>query len=203
MARRVLAVSAAFLTAAVIAWQVTGFGLGHWLQVHLGIVNESGPYYGCVSWVGIDSAGDKAQVRLSRGAACRSQPAGEGADARSAGASTPGIWPASWAFRISYAREKGARRRQEPGVRVRGTSAALGAHPQHRSRQPRELPGNVPELPFLLRSGEKSAGRNARAGRPYCCRKAGLEQANARGTQRDSFARVGDQTAQGYRICTI
>lgn len=50
----VLAAVIAVLTAAVVAWQVTGFGLGWWLEVHLGIVNESGPYYGFSSGSGSD-----------------------------------------------------------------------------------------------------------------------------------------------------
>lgn len=41
-------------TGAVIAWRVTGFGLGHWAQVHTGIVNEAGPYYAFFSGVGSD-----------------------------------------------------------------------------------------------------------------------------------------------------
>jgi hypothetical protein len=44
----------AALIVAIIVWQVTGFGLGHWLQVHLGITNEPGPYYGFFSGSGSD-----------------------------------------------------------------------------------------------------------------------------------------------------
>jgi hypothetical protein len=46
----------AVLAGLLIAWQVTGFGLGHWLQVHLGIANEPGPYYGFWSGFGSDIA---------------------------------------------------------------------------------------------------------------------------------------------------
>jgi hypothetical protein len=42
------------LAGAIIAWQVTGFGLGHWAQIHLGIANEPGPYYGFFSGSGSD-----------------------------------------------------------------------------------------------------------------------------------------------------
>jgi hypothetical protein len=42
------------LVSGIIAWQVTGFGLGHWLQIHLGITNEPGPYYGFFSGAGSD-----------------------------------------------------------------------------------------------------------------------------------------------------
>lgn len=42
------------LAAGLITWQVTGFGLGHWLQIHLGIANEPGPYYGFFSGSGSD-----------------------------------------------------------------------------------------------------------------------------------------------------
>jgi hypothetical protein len=52
--RAVCAAFALALTAAIVAWQETGFGLGHWLQVHLGIVNEPGPYYGFFSGSGSD-----------------------------------------------------------------------------------------------------------------------------------------------------
>lgn len=38
----------------LILWQLSGFGLGHWLQVHTGTVNESGPYYGFWSGFGSD-----------------------------------------------------------------------------------------------------------------------------------------------------
>jgi hypothetical protein len=33
---------------------VTGFGLGHWLQIHLGITDETGVYYGFFSGAGSD-----------------------------------------------------------------------------------------------------------------------------------------------------
>lgn len=52
--RLVLSALGLVLTVAAAAWQVTGFGLGHWLQVHLGVVNEPGPYYGFFSGSGSD-----------------------------------------------------------------------------------------------------------------------------------------------------
>src|ERR1700753_3900649 len=42
------------LAGLITAWQITGFGLGHWMQVHLGITDEPGPYYGFFSGSGSD-----------------------------------------------------------------------------------------------------------------------------------------------------
>lgn len=54
-ALRAVIVIALFAVAGLIVyWQVTGFGLGHWMQVHLGITNEPGPYYGFFSGSGSD-----------------------------------------------------------------------------------------------------------------------------------------------------
>lgn len=38
----------------VFQWNVTHFHLGHWLQIHTGTINESGPYYGFWSGFGSD-----------------------------------------------------------------------------------------------------------------------------------------------------
>jgi hypothetical protein len=52
--RWVIIIAVLMLIAGIAVWQATGFGLGHWMQVHLGIVNESGPYYGFFSGGGSD-----------------------------------------------------------------------------------------------------------------------------------------------------
>lgn len=38
----------------IFEWNTTHFGLGYWLQVHTGTVNEPGPYYGFFSGFGSD-----------------------------------------------------------------------------------------------------------------------------------------------------
>ncbi len=55
---RLIAVSvlAAVTVAAVVAWIVNASAFNHWLAVHTGTVNESGPYYGFWSGFGSDLA---------------------------------------------------------------------------------------------------------------------------------------------------
>jgi hypothetical protein len=52
--RAILLIAIVVLIAGIAVWQITGFGLGHWLQIHLGITNEAGPYYGFFSGSGSD-----------------------------------------------------------------------------------------------------------------------------------------------------
>ena len=52
--RWVIAITVLALFAGILIWQATGFGLGHWAQIHFGITNEAGPYYGFFSGSGSD-----------------------------------------------------------------------------------------------------------------------------------------------------
>src|SRR5712692_2282358 len=52
----IVLVLAGLLAYGIYQWNVTHFGLGYWLQVHTGTVNEAGPYYGFWSGFGSDIA---------------------------------------------------------------------------------------------------------------------------------------------------
>lgn len=49
-----LVLLAAALAYGIYLWNADHFGLGYWLQVHTGTVNEPGPYYGFFSGFGSD-----------------------------------------------------------------------------------------------------------------------------------------------------